>query len=266
MAAAQESSILRRAGVRHTHQRRRCSSRVQQSQGAARRRQMCPSCPRRCRRSGRFRACCRAHPPRPPEQGRRQQRLGRPPWEWEASCLCAGASRPARRGRSSRWHRGRRRERSRSGWPARPCAAATRAARRVWNAPRTGHSGWGSRPSRSCLSLRPCGRDVAGREVLLAGQSVFVVVTRLQGRKGGLWFAQRTPWWGVGGWSKGDGRICTGPVPSACRMALSRSSHLPLRPQRGGPRGGPYNPAPLGRHGRWKMGVVQHTSPRTGWR
>lgn len=35
--------------------------------------------------------------------------------------------------------------------------------------------------------------------VLLAGQSVFVVVTRLQGRRGGLRFAQRTPWWGEGG-------------------------------------------------------------------
>lgn len=35
--------------------------------------------------------------------------------------------------------------------------------------------------------------------MLLAGQSVFVVVTRLQGRRGGLRFAQRTPWWGEGG-------------------------------------------------------------------
>lgn len=130
----------------HTRQRRRCSFRVQQSQGAARRRQMCPSSPRQCRRSEWSRACCRAHLLRPPEQGRRQQRLGRPPWEWEASCLCAGAIRSGRRVRSSRWHRGRRRERSRSVWPVRPCAAARRAARRVWSAQRRGHSGWGSKP------------------------------------------------------------------------------------------------------------------------
>lgn len=35
--------------------------------------------------------------------------------------------------------------------------------------------------------------------MLLARQSVFVVVTRLQGRTGGLRSAQRMPWWGQEG-------------------------------------------------------------------
>lgn len=47
--------------------------------------------------------------------------------------------------------------------------------------------------------------------MLLAGPSVIVVVTRLQGRRGGLRFAQRTPWWGEGGGQKRRRRICTVP-------------------------------------------------------
>lgn len=239
----------RRQDKKHTRPRRRCSFRVQQSRGAARRRRMCPSSLRQCRRSERFRACFQAHPPRPPERGRRQQRLGRPPWEWEASFLCAEAIRSGRRVRSSRSHRERRREKSTLGLPVKLCAAA-RAVKRVWNALKRGHSGSGSRLSRSCLILWSCVLDVEEPEVLLARQCVFVVVTRLQGRRGGLRFAQRMPWWGEGG-SKGGVEFVLS-LQLVVYHLLNHSSHLPLwlAPAWSLLEGCPYNPAPLGRHRR----------------
>ena len=91
--------------------------------------------------------------------------------------------------------------------------------------------------------------------MLLAEQSVFVVVTRLQGRRGGLRFARRTPWWGEGG-SKGDAKFVPSlSLPVSCNNThQSLISFTTLAPAWCFQGGGPYNPAPFGRHRRWKNG------------